>query len=240
MAGYSVVPCGTVKKLGESRQSIAMRIAGIQDRLAPYLSLKSGETIHLPEGKTMHLSAEDAVRIRAGESEDIRLPNGEIVHVPIQEILRHRAGSRGAGPDLGDQAHAKNGIQPANLGTWLFGKGFGGSTRSVVPETGALRTHAGSLNIFFDLFIEVGLIGLALFVYVAALLWRNFRTTMAGVSSGDSRLLTMSMTAMIIVLLVKINVAAETPTEDLAALTIGLLIGAAGIRRPSTQHAPVI
>ena len=39
----------------------------------------------------------------------------------------------------------------------------------------------------------------------------------------------MGLSAMALVVLVKINVAAETSTEDMAALMIGLLVGAAMI-----------
>ena len=39
----------------------------------------------------------------------------------------------------------------------------------------------------------------------------------------------MGMISMILVLVVKVSIAAETPTEDLAALVIGLLIGTASV-----------
>ncbi len=198
IAGYSVIPCGMTKKFVESRYSVEGRGAIIRDRLASYLGLPAGGVIRLPDGEARRVSAEEAIQYRDGNTHSL-------------QYLAVKAGH----PEI-------------SLDTWLLGKGFGSATRSVDYENRSFQVQSGSLNILFDLFIETGLVGLSLFAFAATLLWQNFRKTMAGTPSGDSRLLVMGMISMMLVLVVKVSIAAETPTEDLAALVIGLLIGTAG------------
>ncbi|RJQ48194.1 MAG: hypothetical protein C4528_03280 [Gammaproteobacteria bacterium] len=200
ISGYSVVPCGTVKKVVEQRNSIATRIASVQDLLAPYLGLRISEEVRLRTGETHRSTrAEDIVRYQAGET----LPRSP------SEYMRAKGGETGG------------------LHDWLVGKGFGGVTRSIDYESGRVYTHAGSLNLFVDLFIETGFIGLSLFVFSIAVLWFNFRTTVASMTPDKGHLLLLGMSSMLLVLLVRENIAAETNTEDVVALMIGLLISAA-------------
>ena len=199
IAGYSVIPCGMTKKFVESRYSVEGRVGIIRDHLASYLGLPAGEVIRLPDGEDLRVSSEEAMLYRDGDTHGLQYLAVKAEHPEI------------------------------SLDTWLLGKGFGSATRNVDYENRSFRLQTGSLNILFDLFIETGLAGLSLFAFAATLLWLNFQKTMAGAPSGDSHLLVMGMISMILVLVVKVSIAAETPTEDLAALVIGLLIGTASV-----------
>lgn len=148
--GYSVVPCGMIEKLTESRHSIETRLALIND-----FSLS---------------------------------------------------------------------VQGWGLDTWLFGKGFGGSIRSVDSETRVVRMHSGTLNLPIDLFIETGIIGVTFFVLAMVIMIHYFHRTIVATGVGGVRQIAVALNAMMLVLLVKLTVASDTPTEDLAALMIGLLI----------------
>lgn len=201
IAGYSVVPCGMAKKLVESRHSVEMRLAQIKDLLYPYVGLESSEMVRLSTGEVARFSTTDAARSRGGVSDS--------------ELLAEKYGHiRVSGPEW-------------DLGTWLFGKGFGGVTRSVDPETGVLRTHSGTLNLLIDFFIETGIIGVTFFVLAAAILIHCFHKAMAATGMHGARQIAVALNAMMLVLLVKLSVSATTHDEDLAALMIGLLIGLA-------------
>lgn len=203
IAGYSVVPCGTAKKIVEQRNSVAARIASVQDLLAPYLGLRISEGVRLRTGEIRRSTrAGDIVRYQAGET------------LPRPPIEYMRAKDREAG-GLG-------------LHDWLVGKGFGGATRSIDYESRRVYTHAGSQNLFVDLFIETGFIGLSLFVFAIVVLWFNFRTTVAAMTPARGHLLLLGVSSMLLVLLVKLSVSADIHTEDSAALVIGLLIGMVG------------
>lgn len=202
IAGYSVVPCGTAKKLVEPRHSVEMRLAQIKDLLYPYVGLESSEMVRPSTGEAVRFSATDAVRSRGGVSDS--------------ELLLEKYGHiRVSAPEWG-------------LGTWLFGKGFGGATRSVDPETGVLRMHSGTLNLLVDFFIETGIIGVTFFVLAMTILIHCFHKAMAATGMHGARQIAVALNAMMLVLLVKLSVSADTHTEDSAALVIGLLIGLAG------------
>ena len=51
--------------------------------------------------------------------------------------------------------------------------GFGGSNRSINYENKSFVAHAGSLNLFIDLFIETGVVGLLLLAFAVMMLWRH-------------------------------------------------------------------
>ena len=229
-AGYSIAPCGTVKKLEEARHSAEMRVAMIRDRLASYLPLGAGGTVHLPDGKSMHLGAEDALQYRIVEQENISFPNRYTSLENLVADMRHRAGGTAEADSHQDgDVPMKAGFPRLSPITWLLGNGFGGSNRSINYENKSFVAHAGSLNLFIDLFIETGVVGLLLLAFAVMMLWRHSRDSVFSGAPTDGHLLVMGLSAMALVVLVKINVAAETSTEDLAALMIGLLVGAAMI-----------
>lgn len=229
-AGYSIVPCGMVKKLGEARHSAEVRIAMVRDRLASYSPLKACETVYLSDGKPVHLSAEGAILYRIVEKENIDSPNRYMPLADLVADMLHRAdGSAKSGPCPDGDVSMKAGVPRLSLVTWLLGNGFGGSNRSIDRGNKSFVTHAGSLNLFIDLFIETGAVGLLLLAFAVMALWRHFRNSVFSEVPADGRLLVMGLSAMALVVLVKINVAAETSAEDLAALMVGLLVGAAAM-----------
>jgi hypothetical protein len=199
ITGSSIIPCGLIGKIGESRHSIEARTARIQDILAPYIRLQSNQNVHLPNGEKKIVGAEDAFFHRTGQTLSV---------------------------DSSVRAIIKPGYSSTNLRTWLFGRGFGSANRNVDVKEQVLDIRAGSQNILLDLFVETGGFGLLLLVSAVTVLWINFRKVTAAMAPAEGNMQFVGMASIMIVLLVKVNVAADTPTEDLAALVIGLLIGA--------------
>ena len=109
----------------------------------------------------------------------------------------------------------------------LVGGGFGASTRSVNPETGQMLIHSGSLNLFLDLLVETGVIGTIFFLLALVVLVVTFFRTLLRQDFIDRKLIMATMGGVLMIILVKLMVAAETHTEDLGALIIGLLMGSA-------------
>lgn len=114
-----------------------------------------------------------------------------------------------------------------NSESWslLVGRGFGASTRSVNTQTGNVEIHSGSLNLFVDLFAETGVLGLGLFIGALALLVAGFFRAIASTDTDTRRFYKSTTGAILLILLVKLLVAADTHTEDLAALFVGVLAG---------------
>lgn len=214
ISGISVLPCGTLSKLGEARYSLESRSAHIKDLFASYLGTQTGSVVLLPSGESHRMNAEDVVRYQAGETAYLYADRKNI--------------------------RVRPGYTDVGVMTWLFGKGFGGSQRSIDAAQGQLRSHAGSMNLALDLFTETGLAGLSLFVASIVLLWLGLRKAIADRPHPDSRWLVTGLVSVMIVLLVKVSIAADTPGEDLAGLAIGLLIGAIGVAttgaRDNTAH----
>lgn len=213
--GYSIVPCGTVKKLVGNRFSADVRVAMIRDRLGSYLPIEEGVIVNLPDGRAVRLSAENALQYRILE----------------EEARQRRSSVLSRSKHLMDFAEARQlavrGPAKGDMHKWLFGEGLGGSNRSVDYKNKSFQVHAGSLNLFIDLFIETGVIGLLLLAFAVTVLCRHFQNSVLSEAPTNGGLLAMSLGAMALVVLVKINLAAETPTEDVAALMIGLLVGMA-------------
>lgn len=200
ISGISILPCGTVEKFSEARNSVKTRVAHVKDIFASYLGMQTSKIVILPSGESHRMNAEDVVRYEGGETAYLYTDRKNI--------------------------YVKPGYTEVGAMTWLFGKGFGGSLRSVDPQHGQLRSHAGSMNLALDLFTDTGLVGLSLFVASITLLWLSLRKDIIDRPHPDNRLLVTGLAAVMIVLLVKVSIAADTPGEDLAGLAIGLLIGA--------------
>lgn len=108
----------------------------------------------------------------------------------------------------------------------LVGGGFGASTRSV-NDTGQILTHSGSLNLFFDLLLETGVVGLVFFLLALVILVVTFAKALLRQDLSDRKPHMAAMGSVLMIVLVKLMVATETHTEDLGALIIGLLMGSA-------------
>jgi hypothetical protein len=126
---------------------------------------------------------------------------------------------------LGVVAPKESRVTSSPTRNWLTGSGFGASTRSVDSATGEVITHAGSNNLFVDLLLEVGIVGLTLFITAAGILIFGFFSNNAAERDSERKLLHGLMGGALLVLLVKVNVATETHTEDFAPLLLGILIG---------------
>ncbi len=115
----------------------------------------------------------------------------------------------------------------AKFESWslLLGRGFGASTRSVDTQTGHVEIHGGSLNLFVDLFAETGVLGLGLFIGALVLLITGFFRAIASTDTDTRRFFKSTAGAIHLILLVKLLVAADTHTEDLVALYMGVLAG---------------
>lgn len=194
----------------------------------------------LPCGTVEKLTqARHSVETRIAHVTNLFSPYFEMLADDIAPLLSTTE-PRGPGemaPLLGTtkNVHAKPGYTDGGVMTWLFGKGFGGSLRSVDAKSGQMRTHAGTHNLALDLLAETGLIGLSFFVASITLLWYGLQKSVTHQLHPDSRWLITGLISVMLVLLVKASVAATTPDEDLVGLAIGLLIGAMGVvaaRRP--------
>lgn len=117
----------------------------------------------------------------------------------------------------------------------LFGTGFGSSVR--IPyflPSGKFNGLANSHNLFLDLAVEVGVFGLVLFVVSGVLLIWVVLRELAKAQCSDRRVLETIVLSSVLVLLVKVSLAAQPYVEDLLALILGALIGCA----VELRHAP--
>ena len=107
----------------------------------------------------------------------------------------------------------------------LFGSGLGSSTRFLDSQTGLSENEAGSLNLFVDLYLELGLIGLSLFLAGIGIIFQQFFRCILAWQTIEQRALLGAASGIFAVLLIKLLIAADTPTEDFFALMIGVSIG---------------
>jgi len=116
-----------------------------------------------------------------------------------------------------------------------FGYGFGASTRVFDADSGQVKIQSGTLNLFLDLYVELGVIGLSLFLVAVGMLLYHFFRLLCAIPPPEGRALFAAASAVAVVLTVKLMVSAETHTEDLAALVIGLSVGSS-VSVPQMGH----
>jgi hypothetical protein len=118
----------------------------------------------------------------------------------------------------------------------LFGGGFGAATRSVDPTTGSFILHAGSLNLFVDILLDTGVFGLALFIAgIGGALYCFMKATRARYDESVSYI-RYAIIGMLIIVIVRANIAADTYGDDLTALTIGILLACGRLPKTSITN----
>jgi len=113
-----------------------------------------------------------------------------------------------------------------NLGTWLFGGGFGSSTLQLPIGPGPPYVHMGSHNLFLDLLNEVGVFGLVLVLGAILCAGNTFYKKILNASPSTQKYLLSLVCSLGIVLFVKLCIATDTYGEDLLPLVVGILVGA--------------
>jgi O-antigen ligase len=109
----------------------------------------------------------------------------------------------------------------------LVGEGFGASARANNPHTGQMLIEAGSHNLFIDLLVDTGGVGLVLFLLALYLLIIGFVRPLLRQDFPHRRLFMAAMGGMFIVDLIMLLVTTTTYREYLGAFLIGLLMGSA-------------
>jgi hypothetical protein len=125
---------------------------------------------------------------------------------------------------------AKTALEPSKTSPWfhvLVGDGFGASARGINPVTGQMLTDAGSHNLFIDLLVDTGGVGLVLFLLALSILIIGFVRPLLRQDFPDRRLIMAAMGGMFMVDLIMLLLTTTTYREYLGAFLIGLLMGSA-------------
>lgn len=128
-------------------------------------------------------------------------------------------------------------IQRGTFSDVLLGQGYGAATRSFHQDGGVVQYHAGSHNLFIDLLLETGAVGLLLFVFALGLLIYNFFRSLGKFGKSEDVIFFKTiMGSVLIITAVKLSVHSETYAEDLPAMLIGILIGVGGMNFVNNSH----
>ena len=124
---------------------------------------------------------------------------------------------------------------------FLVGNGFGASARGINPDTGQMLTDAGSHNLFIDLLVDTGTVGLVLFLLALSMLIIGFVRPLLRQDFPDRRLVMAAMGGIFTVDLIMLLLTTSTYREYLGAFLIGLLMGSAVymIQRHSPSDCPL-
>ena len=126
----------------------------------------------------------------------------------------------------------------------LLGDGFGTAARRIGPDTGSTLAHyleqtlaeAGSHNLFIDLLVDTGWVGLVLFLLALSILIIGFVRPLLRHDFPDRRLVMAAMGSTGMVVLIMLLLTTSTYREYLGAFLIGLLMGSAVYM--SQRHPP--
>ena len=116
-------------------------------------------------------------------------------------------------------------LKNRDINTILFGYGLGKPATATDPEKGGQLKHSGSHNLFLDLLVDTGVIGLSLFLFAIYLLLGRFISSLKRVSSYNNALIMTATSGSLIVVFVMLMFATSTYREYLGAFLIGLLVG---------------
>ncbi len=126
----------------------------------------------------------------------------------------------------------------------LLGDGFGTAERRIDPDTGSTVGHytkqelalATSHNLFIDLLVDTGWVGLVLFLLALSILIIGFVRPLLRHDFPDRRLVMAAMGSTGMVVLIMLLLTTSTYREYLGAFLIGLLMGSAVYM--SQRHPP--
>ena len=109
----------------------------------------------------------------------------------------------------------------------LLGDGFGTSVRVINTNMGEMLADAGSHNLFVDLLLDTGGVGLVLFLQALTILVIGFVRPLLRRDYPDRRLVMAAMGSMFMIDLIMLLLTTSTYREYLGAFLIGLLMGSA-------------
>jgi hypothetical protein len=145
----------------------------------------------------------------------------------VKQYAENVGGSYDARMYLYREALETDSTAPRSWLRLVVGDGFGASATRNNPHTGEPLTYSGSHNLFLDLLVDTGFVGLILFVVALSILIRRFVQPLLRQDFPDRRLFMAAMGGTFIVSLIMLLTTTSTYREYIGAFLIGLLMGSA-------------
>ena len=168
----------------------------------------------------------------------------ELINEALEAIGQSPSAASAPAPAAADPAAPQAVAGRSKSAFWLrvmVGEGFGASAQGINPDTGKMLVDAGSHNLFIDMLVDTGAVGVVLFSLALAMLAAGFARVLLQQDAPDRRLVVAAVSGMFAVELIMLMLTTSTYREYLGAFLIGLLMGcvAYGAPRPRSARATV-